>query len=368
MRSVKFVDLGKQYLRFRDDILSVFDDISKSGHYVFGPHLKAFEENFAAYIGSQYAVGVANGSDALYLAMKGLGIGAGDEVITAPNSFIASAWTIANTGAKVVFADVCRDLNIDPHAIEAAITPKTKAIMPVHLTGKVAQMEAIQAIADRHNLLVIEDAAQAVGASRCQKKAGSFGIAAGFSLHPLKNLHVHGDGGVLTTSDQGLYEELLKWRNHGLRNRDECSFWGINSRLDAIQAAIANIKLQQLDKTNDMFRSIAQRYTDALCALVHVPKEEEQEHQVYHRYMIQTPHRDALQMYLEEKGVETKINYPIPIHLQEAAQNLGYRKGDFPIAETLTEEILSLPMYAEMEWDDVEYVIEQIQNFFHTQL
>ena len=364
MRTVKFVDLGKQYQRFRDEIIEVFDEISMSGHYVFGPHLKGFEEAFAAYTGSTYAVGVANGSDALYLAMKGLGIGPGDEVITAPNSFIASAWTIANTGAKVVFADVRDDLNIDPVCIEKAITSRTKAIMPVHLTGKIAEMETIIDIAKRHNLHIIEDSAQAVGALRNHQRAGSFGIAAGFSLHPLKNLHVHGDGGVLTTSDQGLYEEILRWRNHGLRNRDECAFWGINSRLDAIQAAIANIKLRHLDETNSAFQEIAHRYTNALSSLVKTPIESENEEQVYHRYMIQTPHRDSLKGFLFQRGVDTKINYPIPIHLQEAAKDLGYQQGDFPVTERLAGEILSLPIYAEMPEDDVEYVIDQIQQYF----
>ena len=366
MRTVKFVDLGKQYERFRSEILEAFDQISRSGHYVFGPHLQEFEENFAEYTGSKYALGVANGSDALYLSMKALGIGSGDEVITAPNSFIASAWTIANTGAKVVFADARMDMNIDPEAVEKAITERTKAIMPVHLTGKVADMPHLMQIAERHNLHIIEDAAQAVGASLNGNKSGSFGIAAGFSLHPLKNLHVHGDGGMITTSDTGLYEELKRWRNHGLRNRDECEFWGINSRLDAIQAAIGMIKLRNLDEINDGFRRIAHRYTAALSDVVICPQESDEEVQVFHRYMIQSHYRDELKAFLFERGIDTKINYPIPIHLQNAAKDLGYFKGRFPVAERLSEQILSLPIYAEMPNDDIDYVIENILEFFQT--
>lgn len=366
MRTVKFVDLGKQYERFRTEILEAFDQISRSGNYIFGPHLQAFEENFAEYTGSKYALGVANGSDALYLSMKALGIGSGDEVITAPNSFIASAWTIANTGAKVVFADVRRDMNIDPDAVEKAITERTKAIMPVHLTGKVADMPHLMQIAETHGLHIIEDAAQAVGASLNTNKSGSFGIAAGFSLHPLKNLHVHGDGGMITTSDSGLFEDLKRWRNHGLKNRDECELWGINSRLDAIQAAIGMIKLRHLDEINADFRKIAHRYSAALSNVVTCPLESDNETQVFHRYMIQSHHRNALQQFLSEKGIDTKINYPIPIHLQNAAATLHYAKGSFPIAEALAEEILSLPIYAEMPSDDVDYVIENVLEFFKT--
>jgi dTDP-4-amino-4,6-dideoxygalactose transaminase len=365
MRKVKFVDLGKQYERFREEILHAFDSISRSGHYVFGPHLSEFESKFSDYIGSKYALGVANGSDALYLSLKALGIGPGDEVITAPNSFIASAWTIANTGASVVFADVRSDFNIDPEAVEKAITSKTKAIMPVHLTGKVADMVRLQEIATRHQIHIVEDSAQAVGASLNGQKAGSFGIAAGFSLHPLKNLHVHGDGGVLTTSDQGLYDELKHWRNHGLRNRDECAFWGINSRLDAIQAAIANIKLPHLDAINSEFRSIANRYSAALSNVVRTPLEGPNEYQVYHRYMIQTDRRNELQANLAKHGIDSKVNYPIPIHLQDAAKDLNHKEGDFPVAERLANEILSLPIYAEMTDEDVDYVIHHVLQFFN---
>jgi len=240
---IPFVNPGLQYKGLREEILSRFDRISLTGNYVLGKEVEEFERNFADYCGTSYAVGVGNGSDALSFSLLGLGVKPGDEVITAPNSFVASAWTIANIGAKPVFVDVREDFNLNPRLIQHAITPKTKAIMPVHLTGRVADMEMINKIAGDHNLLVIEDAAQAVGASYKSKMSGSFGDAGCFSLHPLKNLHVHGDGGVITTNNKDLYNRALKMRNHGLKNRNECEFWGWNSRLDEIQASIANLKL-----------------------------------------------------------------------------------------------------------------------------
>ena len=363
MRRIRFVDLGKQYLKLREEILSKFDEISKEGAYVLSRELIAFEEKFAEYCGTRYAVGVGNGSDALYLSLLSLGVGPGDEIITAPNSFVATAWVIARTGARPVFCDVGEDMNINPELIEATVTPRTKAILPVHLTGRVADMEAIQAIAVKYNLLVIEDAAQAVGANYKGKRAGSFGICAGFSLHPLKNLHIHGDGGVITTDDQDLFEKLRKYRNHGLINRDECEFWGINSRLDAIQAGIANIKLKHLDSWNRRFRRIAEIYNENLKGYVTVPMKREYEEPIYHRYMIRCPNRDRLQSFLAHNGIETKVNYPIPLHLQPAAAELCYKKGDFPVTEKLADTILSLPIYPELEDEEVHFVIEKVRQY-----
>lgn len=364
MQRVKFVNLGKQYMKLRKEIIAKFDEISKQGAYILSEEVEEFEKNFAEYCGTRYAVGVGNGSDALYMSLLSLGIGPCDEVITAPNSFIATAWVIARTGARIVFVDVGEDMNIDPKLIESAISEHTKAIIPVHLTGRVADMNAIQTITDEHNLLVIEDAAQAIGAKYTGKRAGSFGICAGFSLHPLKNLHVHGDGGVITTNDNALFETLMKYRNHGLKNRDECEFWGINSRLDSIQAGIANIKLRYLDGWNARFRQISNIYTEGLKDCVIVPKVEDYEEPIYHRYMIRCSGRDDLQRFLDDNGIETKVNYPIPLHLQPAAASLGYKKGDFPVTEKMAETILSLPIYPELEDDQVYYVIEKIRQFF----
>ena len=363
MPTVKFVDLGKQYLSLRQEILDKFDEISSNGDYILSKEVSEFEENFAMYCGTKYAVGVGNGSDALYLSLLSLGIGPDDEVITAPNSFLATAWVIARTGARIVFCDVCDDMNINPDLIESVISERTKVILPVHLTGRVADMDRIQSIADKHNLFVVEDAAQAVGAVYRNKKAGSFGIGAGFSLHPLKNLHVHGDGGVVTTNNSKLYKKLLQYRNHGLINRDECGFWGINSRLDAVQAGIGNIKLKYIDKWNNRYKEIAKIYTKNLNGYVSVPIMKEHEEPVFHRFMIRHPERAGLQAFLADNDIETKVNYPIPLHLQPAAKDLGYKKGDYPVAEKLADTILSLPLYPELRDDQVYYVIEKIIQF-----
>ena len=360
---VPFVNLGLQFQNLRDEIISKFEELSTKGSYILNAEVQRFEKNFAEYCGTRYAVGVGNGSDALSFSLLALDIGKGDEVITAPNSFIATAWTIANVSAKPVFVDVRDDYNIDPDQIEAAITPKTKAIMPVHLTGRVADMDVILDIARKHQIQVIEDAAQAVGAFYKGMKAGSFGVTGCFSLHPLKNLHVHGDGGIITTDDKSIYEYVVKIRNHGLKNRDECEFWGYNSRLDGIQAAIANIKLTHLDRWNQRFRKIASHYSKMLANHVKVPIDKEYEKPIYHRYIIQHPKRDSLRKYLTNKSIETKVNYPIPLHLQEAARSLGYKNGDFRNAEQQANTILSLPIYAEMEDEQVEHVINSVRSF-----
>ena len=368
MSSIKvpFVNLGAQYLALRDEILSRFDDISRRGAYILGPEVQAFEADFAAYCGASYAVSVGNGSDALILVLWALGIGPGDEVIAPPNSFVATAWAIARTGARIVFADVADDMNIDPEKVGEAITARTKAIMPVHLTGRVSQMETLEKICAGKGIVLIEDSAQAVGAMRHGKRAGSFGVAAGFSLHPLKNLHAHGDGGVVTTNDEALRDKLVKYRNHGLRDRDHCEFWGINSRLDTIQAAIAGLKLKRLDDWNRRYREIAARYRTALCSSFWTPSHEAFEEPVYHRFMIRHPRRDALAAHLAAQGVETRVNYPIPLHLQEAAADLGHGEGDFPRAEAQARTILSLPIYPELEDAQVDYVIEKTLEFTKT--
>jgi len=364
MQRVKFVDLGAQYRTHRDEILDAIDKVGTDGSYVLGRDVDDFENDFAAYCGSKYAVGVGNGSDALFLSLLALGVGEGDEVITAPNSFVATAWAIARTGARIVFADVEVNMNISANEIASVVTDATKAIVPVHLTGRIADMDSIQDIADSHGLYVVEDAAQSVGAAYRERRAGSFGICASFSLHPLKNLQVYGDGGVITTDDGSVYDYLLKCRNHGLVNRDECEFWGVNSRLDSIHAAVGRIKLKYLDERNRHHRAIAHRYSEALADVVAVPADKPYELPVYHRFMVRTDRRDELQNFLEQHGIETKVNYPVPLHLQPAAASLGYERGSFPIAEDFARTVLSLPIYPELEWDQVDYVIDRVRQFF----
>lgn len=364
MRKIQFVDLGLQYRSLRSEILAAFDRVSRQGAYVLGKDVVLFEGEFADYCGTKHAVSVANGSDALYLALIAIGVGYGDEVITVPNSFLATAWAIARTGARVVFVDVGDDMNINPALIERACTRRTRAIMPVHLTGRVADMDAILKIAKRRRLHVVEDAAQAVGARYRGKYAGSFGVCAGFSLHPLKNLHVHGDGGVITTSNEKIYSTLIQLRNHGLVSRDICNLIGINSRLDSVQAAIARIKLRRLKKWNRRMRFLAGIYSSGLSRFVVVPEDKRYEESCYHRYMIRLEKRNELGNYLKINGIETKVNYPVPIHLQPAAKGFGYRRGDFPVAEKLADTILSLPLYPEMKDADVKFVIETIKRYF----
>jgi dTDP-4-amino-4,6-dideoxygalactose transaminase len=315
-------------------------------------------------LGVSHVIGVADGSDALFLILKALGIGPGDEVITATNSFIASAWVIVAAGATPVFADVRDDFNINPASISAKITSRTRAIIPVHLTGRPAPMNEINTIAQCHGLYVVEDAAQAIGARYHGRRVGSLGIAAGFSLHPLKNLGVYGDGGLISTNDNALAAKVRSLRNHGLRNRDECEIWGFNSRLDTLQAAIAEIKLARLDTWNARCRQIAYTYRENLGAFVEVPNDREWEECVYHNFVIRTHHRDFLMKHLKLNGVETRIHYPIPIHLQDSAKDLGYKLGDYPCAELYAKTMISLPIFPELRDEEVNWVISAVKSYF----
>ncbi len=366
--NVPFVNLGLQYQNLREEILNTFDYLSSRGEFILGEELEKFEKEFAKFCNTKYSLGLGNGSDGLSFSLKYYGIGQGDEVILPANTFVASAWSIANIGAIPVFVDVKNDYNIDPEKIKNAISSRTKAIMPVHLTGKIAEMFEILKIAKSKNLIVIEDSAQAIGASYKGKNAGSFGNTASFSLHPLKNLHVHGDGGVLTTNNYKIYKFVKKIRNHGLKNRDELEFWGYNSRLDNINAAIARIKLKHVNKWNIRFRKIAKYYTDQLKDYIVVPKYSNVNKSVYHRYIIQSNKRNELKNYLLNYKIHTAINYPIPLHLQKASKYLGYKKGDLPIVEKQSKKILSLPIYNELSDYQVEFVVSKIKNFIKLKL
>jgi len=360
---VDFVNPGLQYEELKDEIIEIFNEISSSGSYVLGEQVEKFEEKFASYCGTKYAIGIGNGSDALFFSLLALNVTAEDEVITVPNSFVATAWAIANIGAKIVFVDVGEDYNIDVDHIAKAITPKTKAIIPVHLTGRIVEMDSLKQLAEERSIHIVEDAAQAVGATYKGKKSGSFGDTGCFSLHPLKNLHVHGDGGVITTDNKEIYETINKMRNHGLKNRDECEFWGWNSRLDEINAAIANLKLDYLDDWNKRYREIAKIYISELKGVVKTPKIDEHEKPVFHRFIIEHEERDKLQSFLLSRDIHTAINYPIPLHLQQAAKDLNYMKGDFPVTETQSEKILSLPIYPELDDIQIEYVIDSVKEY-----
>jgi len=361
--AVPYVDLSVQYRKLKQEILKKIEEIFNSGNYILTDEVKKFEENFAEYCQTKYAIGVGSGTDALFLSLKALDIKKGDEVITAPNSFIATAGAIVAANAKPVFVDVRDDYNINPELIERAITDKTKVIMPVHMTGRSADLEPIIEISKKHNLQVIEDAAQAIGAKYKEARVGSFGITGCFSLHPLKNLHIYGDGGVITTNNSEIYEKLIKLRNHGLINRDSCSLWGYNSRLDALQAGIANIKLKYIDQWNEKRRKIASFYRDNLSNLVKVPIDKVHEEPVYQVFVIRCGNRDELQKFLLQQGIDTKVHYPIPIHLQNSAKDFGYKKGDFPNTEEQAKTILSLPIYPHITKEQINAVVENIKAF-----
>ena len=361
---VPYVDLGSQHKAYVDELLVEIRDVIESGMFVLGDRVAEFEHRFAELCGVKYAVGVGNGTDAIILAFKALGIGPGDEVITAPNSFLASASAIAMAGATPVFADVRTDLNIDPEAIERAITSKTRAILPVHLTGRTADMTAINAIADKYQLHVVEDAAQAVGANLNGRPAGSLGDVGCFSLHPLKNLTAIGDGGIVTTDNEEVFEYFVKARNHGLVNRDETEFWSPNSRLDALQAAILNVKLRYLDAETDSRLQNVAFYQEALNGVVDVPVDLPGQKAVYQTFMIQAERRDVLHAYLLERGVDAKVHYPVPIHLQPAASYLGHAKGDFPVTERLSETIMSLPVHPQLSTKQLEHTADRIREFY----
>lgn len=362
---VKYLDLPQQ---FRDEALrALLMEQFEACQFIMGREVEEFERNFSSLCGTTYAVGLNSGTDALFLALKALGVGPGDEVITAPNSFVASTGAIIAAGARPVFVDVAVDYNIDVNLIEAAITEKTRAILPVHLTGNPADMEAIMEIAGKHKLFVVEDAAQAVMASIKGKRVGSFGDAGCFSLHPLKNLNACGDGGVLTTNSDEVFEKMRLLRNHGLRNRDEIEIFGYNSRLDTIQAVVANYGLSQLEFITSQRVKNAQMYDRALKELagfVTVPPRKDEVEQVFHTYVVRVKRRDDLILYLNNNGVETKIHYPIPIHLQKPCRQFGYKEGAFPVCEQQAGEILSLPVHHHLTEDQIYYVVDLVKKFY----
>lgn len=361
---VPFIDLSRQYFAYRDEILKTVDQVLSSGNYILGGVVEEFEKTAADYLGCSYALGVANGTDAIILVLKSFNIGPGDEVIVPVNSFLATAGAVAAVGATPVLCDVKEDLNIDVEKIPSLITHKTKAIIPVHLTGRPADMDKVMEIAKQNSLYVIEDAAQSIGARYKTKMSGTIGHAGCFSLHPLKNLHVYGDGGIITTNDEALYQDLKLLRNHGLVNRDTCMKWGLNSRLDSIQAGIASVGMKYLDQWNNRRREIAALYQENLKRYVTVPMDKAHEHSVYHNFVILTEHRDQLQQFLSQRMIETKIHYPIQIHLQPAAKYLNYKEGDFPVAEKLARHMLSLPVYSDLTEEELNYVNDSIADFF----
>ena len=363
---IPLVDLHAQYEPIKDMIQASWQEVFRSMNLFLGPNVKAFEREFADYCGSAHAIGVSDGTTALQLALRAAGIGPGDEVITVSNTFIATVEAIALVGAIPVFVDIDpRTHLIDANQIESRITPMTKAIMPVHLYGQCADMKTINRIADRHGLIVIEDACQAHGAEFQGKKAGSLGHLAAFSFYFSKNLGAYGEGGMVTTQDPDLAQRVRMLRNHGSETRYYHDLIGINGRLDELQAAALRIKLRYLDQWNECRRQIAQRYEHALQGIeVITPIEVPGNRHVFHLYVIQSEQREALQQHLDRKGISTGIHYPVPVHQQRACANYGYEQGSLPVTEKAAGQILSLPIYAELSEEQVERVTTEIKRFF----
>jgi dTDP-4-amino-4,6-dideoxygalactose transaminase len=363
---IPFVDLHAQYELIQDQIQVSWHEILRSMNLFLGPNVQAFEKEFTDYCNTADAIGVSDGTTALQLALRAAGIGAGDEVITVSNTFIATWEAIVLTGAVPVFVDIDpQTFLIDVNQIEDRITPKTRAILPVHLYGQCADMESIMEIADRHGLIVIEDACQAHGAEYEGKKAGNLGHLAAFSFYFSKNLGAYGEAGMVTTKDPVLAKHVRLLRNHGSEIRYHHDQIGINARLDELQAAVLHIKLPYLDQWNECRRQIANHYTQALHGLeILTPIEAPGNRHVYHLYVIQTKQREALRQYLENRGISTGIHYPIPIHLQKVCEDYGYHNGSLPITETVTKQILSLPIYPELREEQVDKIVTEINNFF----
>ena len=365
MMTVPFVNLAAQYAAERESLLPVIDKVLASGQWVGGTMIEEFETAAAHYLGAKYVIGVASGTDALILGLRALGIGAGDEVITPPNSFVASTAAIHFAGAIPVFADVLPDQNIDPAAIEAAITPRTRAIMPVHLTGRMADIDAIAALASRHGLAVIEDAAQAMGSRFNNRHAGTIGTVGCFSAHPLKNLNAMGDGGFVVTQDNVIADRVRRLRNNGLTDRNTVTEWGVVSRLDNVQAAILRHRLDRVDGIVAARRTNAALYRSMLDSKkVFAPPCQQKEFNSFHTFVIQVDRRDELQNFLAGRSIGTAIHYPIPIHLQPAAKSLGYRKGEFPVTERQATRILTLPVNQSLTRAEIEYVAETVNEFY----
>ena len=363
--NVPFVDLGVQYRAISAEIDDAISKVIQDADFILGREVRLFEEEFAEFCDSSYAVGVDSGTSALELALRAFDIGPGDEVITAANSFIASALGISHAGAKPVLVDVDPfTYTLDVKALERAITRRTKAIIPVHLYGHPAHMGPIRQLADRHGLVVIEDACQAHGASYKGKRVGSLGHSAAFSFYPGKNLGAYGDGGMVVTKDRKIADRLEMLRNYGQKEKYKHLFRGYNRRLDTMQAAILRVKLKYLEKWNAARRWNAKLYQKHLEGSgVVVPGEAGGAESVWHLYVIRTERRDALKEHLVSKGINASIHYPIPIHLQPAYQDLGYKRGDFPVTEAHADRILSLPMYAELSDRQIEFISQTVCEF-----
>ena len=370
MKKVQLLDLSKQYAVLKNEIHDAINRVLDSQRFILGPEVTKLEADCAAYTDAKFGIGLSSGSDALIIALMVLGIKEGDEVITTPYTFFATVGAIHRVGAKAVLVDIDpKDYNIDPAKIEKAITSKTKAIIPVHLYGQSADMKAIMAIAKKHNLKVIEDAAQAIGTEFQGKRVGTIGDIGCFSFFPSKNLGAYGDGGLCTTNDPAMAEKLQIFRAHGSKPKYFHKYVGGNFRIDAIQAAILNVKLKYLDSWTTARLENAKTYDKlfdqaGLKSKVTTPWVRPGDRHIYNQYVISVDNRDGLKKYLGDNGIETEIYYPLPMHMQECFQYLGYKEGDFPVSEKSAKNTLAIPVYPELPREELEYVVETISKFF----
>jgi len=371
-KPLQFLDLKAQFASIREDVLKAVESVFESQHFILGKEVQLLEQEIASFIGVPEAVGCASGSDALYLSLLALHIGRGDEVITTPFTFVATAGAIARTGAKPVFVDIDSvTYNINPSKIEAAITEKTRAIIPVHLFGLAAELDAILEIANRRNIAVVEDAAQAIGATYRGRQVGGFGLCGCFSFFPSKNLGCAGDGGLITTTDAKIADELRLLRAHGSRKKYQYEIIGTNSRLDALHAAILRVKLPHLNGWAEKRSEHAEIYKTlfgaaGLTNIFVLPSTPEGRGHVYNQFVIRVPRREELRAYLDSQGIPTDVYYPSPLHVQPAFSYLGYEHGSFPEAEKASTEVLALPVYPELSRQDQERVVATISDFYNS--
>ena len=360
------LDLGRQYESIRDEINKAVLEVIASQSFVLGPFVESFEHSMAEFCYAKHAIGVSSGTDAILLALMACGIKNGDEVITTPFTFFATAGSIARLGAVPVFVDIDPSTyNIDVSKIASAVNKKTKAILPVHLYGQCADMDTILEVARANRLMVIEDAAQAIGAVYKGRNAGTIGNVGCFSFYPTKNLGGYGDGGLVTTNDDELGGLIKILRVHGSEPKYYHSYIGINGRLDAIQAAVLSVKLEYLNDWSESRRWVASYYSERLKELpIRLPKIESHNTHIFHQYVIATSQRDELTQYLKQQGIETAIYYPVPLHLQKCFEYLGYKEGDLPESEKASRETLALPIFPEITQKEQDYVIGHIKNFF----
>lgn len=365
---IPFLDLKAQFAEIRGEVLEAVTRVLESQHFILGPEVDALEREFAKYVGVEFAIGCASGSDALLLAQMAIGIESGDEVVTSPFTFGATAGSIARLNARPVFVDIRPDtFNLDEQQLEAAITSRTRAIMPVHLFGVPANMDVVLEIARRYDLAVIEDAAQAIGARWKERRVGSLGTCGCFSFFPSKNLGGAGDGGMITTNDPQLAQRLRTLRVHGARKKYRYDLLGINSRLDALQATILRVKLRYLENWTTGRRRNAENYRELFAKYdlrLALPCSPANSFHVYNQYSIRAPRRDELQSYLRDRGISTEVYYPSPLHVEPAFAYLGYRNGDFQNAERCCREVLSLPIFPELTLDCQRAIVATIASFY----